>query len=130
MAFKRNDVRRLASIFTCEEKDVQKALHSTKYFLKSNSINTYTVARAVSVVADKLNRSEKKVEIEYPTFGMKHRAIHHRSKIIELYHNNLGTNEGWGSIAQEIKRLYKISVSRQTIKKYIELWINWRVSNG
>lgn len=125
MAFKRNDIKRLASIFDCEEKDVQCALHSTNFFLKKNGVNTYTVARAISVLSDQLNRSEKVIEVNFPTFGMRHKAIHHRAKIIDLYHEYYGTNKGWGSIAKEIKRLYKINVSRQTIKKYVQQWIDW-----
>ena len=126
MAFKRNDVRRLASIFDCEEKQVQSALHATSYFLKKNGVNSYTVARSISIFADKLNRSQKTLEVAFPTFGMRHKAIYHRAEIIDLYHEYYTTNKGWGSIAKEIKRLYKIDVSRQTIKKYVENWINWK----
>ncbi|MCK9492532.1 MAG: hypothetical protein M0Q24_10625 [Sulfurimonas sp.] len=129
MSFKRNDVRRLSNIFSCSEKDVQSTLYMCTSYLKENSINTYTVARCISIVADKLQKAQKNnLGLEYPDFDMKHSAIRkYRVDIIDLYNKAIGTSQGWGWIALELKRLYNIKVSRQTIRTYILKYEEWKL---
>jgi len=129
MAFKRNDIKRLSNIFECSEKDVQSAIYMCSSYLKQNDINTYTVARGISIVADKLQKSKKVSDIvEYPDFDMKHNAVRrYRANIVDLYNQTIGTEKGWGWIASELKNMHNIKVSRQTIRTYILKYENWRL---
>ena len=129
MAFKRNDVKRLSNIFDCSEQDVQSALYMCNAYLKQNDINTYTVARCISIAADKLQKAKKQSDvIMYPDFDMKHIAIKkYRANIVELYYSSNGTSKGWGWISSELKRVHNIKVSRQTIRAYIIKYEGWKL---
>jgi len=128
MAFKRNDIKRIANAFDCSQKDVQSAIYVGIKYLKNNTINTYTVARHMSIIVDKLQKANHKESITYPDFGMKHNAIRkHRAEIIELYYSNVMVpNRGWGWIASEIKRMHNVKVSRQTVRLYILKYQEWK----
>ncbi len=129
MAFKKNDIKRLSNIFECSEKAVHSAIYMCNSYLRQNKINTYTVARAVSILSDKLQKATKKRDVvEYPDFEMKHQAIRkYRIQIVELYYQTIGTSKGWGWISTELKRLHNIKVSRQTIRAYILKYEEWKL---
>ncbi|MFT7005128.1 MAG: 5S rRNA maturation endonuclease (ribonuclease M5) [Sulfurimonas sp.] len=129
MAFKRNDIKRLCNIFDCSEQNVQSALYMASSYLKQNNINTYTVARCVSILSDKLQKAQKQSDvIEYPDFDMKHETIRkYRADIVSLYNQTIGTEKGWGYIASELKNKHNIKVSRQTVRAYILKYENWRL---
>ena len=129
MAFKRNDVRRLSNIFSCNEKDVQSALYMCSTYLKQNSINTYTVARCISIAADKLQKAQKQSDVvEYPDFNMKHNVIRkYKADIVELYYSTIGTTKGWGWITSELRKRHNIKVSRQTVRAYLLKYKEWKL---
>jgi len=129
MAFKRNDIKRIANAFECEQKNVQNCLYMSLSYLQNNHLNTYTLARAVSILIDKLQNIKKNnSHDELPHFEMKHIAVRrYRKEIVELYYETVGTVNGWGWIAFELKRIHNIKVSRQTIKTYITHYLEWKI---
>jgi len=121
--FKRKDVKKLSIIFNCEEKDVASAIHAATKYLKGTHVNTYSVARCMSILGDKLSKAVKNSpEVIYPDFGMRSDAVKkYRKDIIDLYYDHYSDlSYGFGSIAQEIYDRYRCKVSRQTIKTYID----------
>lgn len=129
MAFKKNDIRRISNVFSCSENEVKEVIYMSTSYLKKNIVNTYTTARTISIVIDKLQRATKKKDvIKYPDFNMKHSAIKkHRADIVVLYEKTIGTEKGWGWVSSELKSLYNIVVSRQTIRTYILKYQEWKL---
>lgn len=127
--FKRNDLKKLSVVFDCEEKNVKDALHAATKYLSSSPVNSYSVARSMSILADKLSKAKKnEPEINYPNFGMRSDAIKkYRRTIIDLYYDNYNDlNFGYGSIAKHLKDEHRVIVSRQTVKTYIDKFEKWR----
>ena len=129
MAFKRNDIKRIANAFECEQKNVQDFLYMSLSYLRKNNLNTYTLARAVSILIDKLQNVKKDdLDEVLPDFGMKHIAIkRYRQEIIVLYYQTVGTSNGWGWIAKELQLQHNVKISRQTIKTYVARYLDWKL---
>ncbi len=129
MAFKRNDIKRIANAFEVEQKNVQASLYMSLSYLRKNNLNTYTLARAVSILIDKLQNAKKNNSHEnLPDFQMKHIAIRrYRQEIIGLYYQTVGTSNGWGWIAKELQLQHNVKISRQTIKTYITKYQEWKL---
>lgn len=129
MAFKRNDIKRIANAFEVDQKNVQDYLYMSLSYLRKNNLNTYTLARAVSILIDKLQNVKKNNSHEnFPDFGMKHIAIkRYRQEIIELYYQTIGKSNGWGWIAKELQIQHNVKISRQTIKTYVTRYLEWKL---
>lgn len=129
MAFKRNDIRRISNVLSCSQDDVKSSLYAGNSYLKKNQVNTYTVARCISIILDKLQKSTKnKNVIEYPDFDMKHIGIkRYRSDIVALYYESVGTEKGWGWIAKRLQEIHKIDITRQTVRTYIQRYEEWKL---
>jgi len=129
--FKKNDVKAIAKILECDVDTAKKALYTANSIIKKNSVNTYSTARAFKVMLDIINKSKaaKKRKSEYPTFNMKHKAILlYRYEIIQLFRDNENDEKfGYGLIVKHLKYKYNLTVSRSTIKNYIDKYIEYTI---
>ena len=126
--FKRKDIKQISRILKVDEDAIKASLSITLSILRKQPLSTYSTARAVKVFLDKVENSRVKSNMtstaSYPLFNFKHKAIKLcRVDVISLHLENIhNKNYGYGEIAKEIKRKYKIDISRSTVKLYIQKW--------